>query len=210
MKKQYIAIIILAVVAAGVIGYAQLQKNKGKNTPQNFSIPNNATSTNQIKYSDNPKIIGKELVGLTSIPDKYKPEDTVIDIDQMVDNEILKKIETCKVTTDFNKIFEAKGMNDSYCAVSLYVEILYTGNVKFSGGSPVYPPLNSKENTWYRLKSKNLSDGFISNTLGYIWVNHGDDVVGFYVTGGIEPSDYEIRQLKPSFIAVMSNLHFLK
>jgi hypothetical protein len=112
MKKQYIAIIILAVIAAVVIGYSQTQNKDTKIiTDSNHQVTNNninapvSTNENNSNLADK-KIIGKELIDLTGIPVQYQPESVAVDIDQLADQNIINN--TSELVSESGK-FSVRG-----------------------------------------------------------------------------------------------------
>ena len=176
MKKPLFVFLAVLLVASGCA--FTNQKNTSQTVPN--PVPPVASSTPQIQYSNNPKIIGKELAGLTSIPDKYKPEDTVIDIDALAAPYLQGTIKMAawQIQKDPDELFEVEGFGISNSEIQTSrrtVELdfkwpvvinIYTDLSKINLSKPPYP---------FRVKSKNLN--------GYeVYVNRGLQEFGIFQT----------------------------
>ncbi len=87
MNNKYLLtgiVVTVMLVATGVI-YHFRQNNVYRNEQKANTDQINSSSSPLIYYSSSPKVIGKELNGLLSIPEQYKPQDVIIDIDALAE-----------------------------------------------------------------------------------------------------------------------------
>jgi len=192
MKKGIIIIVVLALFGVLALGYSKY-KNKSAEPPtiQSGNAP-------KIKYSENPKVIGKELVGLLSIPDIYKPEDVIIDIDTLAEPYLEKeksrpsRSSQIKELMDPDDRFRVLGYGIYSQNNNVFVEFPYNWDVAIS--SEIFTK-KERDSLVYKFKGKGV-EGFIDKNLYMMIINdkyhisYSSRSLNPRYEGGTDPNDF--------------------